>query len=136
MTGCADGLGIKAVAEDMGFEVEVTMWTDSTAGKSVASRRGLGKMRHVELRYLWVQDVVKEGALKVRKVEGVKNIADRLTKAKSGSDMAKMIREAGGEVKQKRRRKDEHEGQEEAIEKVVPKFSRMVLSGASAMRGC
>ncbi len=43
VTGCAEGLGIKAVAEDMGFEVEVTMWTDSTAGKSVASRRGLGK---------------------------------------------------------------------------------------------
>ena len=33
----------------MDYEVEVTIWTDSTAGKSVASRTGLGEMRHVEL---------------------------------------------------------------------------------------
>ena len=92
----------------MGFEVEVTMWTDSTAGKSVASRRGLGKMRHVELKYLWVQDVVKEGRLRVRKVDGARNVADHLTKAKGWADMAKMMIEAGGEVTQKQRRRDGH----------------------------
>ena len=42
VTGCAEGLGVKSVAGDMGFEVEVTMWTDSTAGKSVANRREEG----------------------------------------------------------------------------------------------
>ena len=98
VTGCAEGLGAKSVAEDMGFEVEVTMWTDSTAGKSVANRRGLGKMRHVELKYLWVQDVVKEGRLRVRKVDGAKNVADHLTKGKSGSEMSRLVKEAGGDL--------------------------------------
>jgi len=102
VTGCAEGLGIKAVAADMGYEVEVTIWTDSTAGKSVASRRGLGKLRHVELKYLWIQDVVKEGRLKVRKVDGAKNVADHLTKGKSGSEMARMLRGAGAEVEARR----------------------------------
>ena len=101
VTGCAEALGMKSVAEDMGFDVEVTMWTDSTAGKSVASRRGLGKMRHVELKYLWVQDIVKEGRLRVKKVAGVSNIADHLTKAISGLEMARMLRKAGGEIRQK-----------------------------------
>lgn len=101
VTGCAEALGMKSVAEDMGFDVEVTMWTDSTAGKSVASRRGLGKMRHVELKYLWVQDIVKEGRLRVKKVAGVSNIADHLTKAISGLEMARMLRKAGGEIRHK-----------------------------------
>jgi hypothetical protein len=52
VTGCAAGLGVQALAEDMGYDVEVKVWTDSNAGRSVASRRGLGKLRHVELKYL------------------------------------------------------------------------------------
>jgi hypothetical protein len=98
VTGCAEGLGVQALAEDMGHELDVRVWTDSNAGRSVASRRGLGKMRHVELKYLWVQEVVKAGRLEVRRVDGERNIADHLTKAKSGAGMAVMIREAGGEV--------------------------------------
>lgn len=68
----------------------------------MASRRGLGKLRHVELKYLWIQDVVKEGRLKVRKVDGAKNVADHLTKGKSGSEMARMLRGAGAEVEARR----------------------------------
>jgi hypothetical protein len=86
----------------MGYEVEVTIWTDSTVGKSVASRRGLGKLRHVELKYLWIQDVMKEGRLKVRKVDGANNVADHLTKGKSGSEMARMLRGAGAVVEERR----------------------------------
>ena len=98
VTGCAEGLGAQALAEDMGYDVEVRVWTDSNAGRSVASRRGLGKMRHVELKHLWVQETVKDGRLEVRRVNGERNIADHLTKAKSGAEMAEMIREAGGEM--------------------------------------
>ena len=127
---------MKSVAEDMGFEVEVTMWTDSTAGKSVASRRGLGKMRHVELKYLWVQDIVKEGRLKVRKIEGARNIADHLTKAKRGADMAKMMIEAGGEVTQLQRRRDGHREKDAGDGEEVGRGSPSSPGGAIAMGGC
>jgi hypothetical protein len=96
VSGCAEALGVQALAEDMGFEVEVIMWIDSDAGRSVASRRGLGKMKHVELKYLWVQDAVKDGRLRVKRVDGEKNIADHLTKAKSWAEMEPKVREAGG----------------------------------------
>ena len=96
VTGSAEGLGIQSLAEDMGFDVKVVIWTDSDTARSLASRRGLGKMRHMELRYLWVQEMVKDGRMKVRRVNGEENPADHLTKPKSLSEMTPMIGKAGG----------------------------------------
>jgi len=98
VSGCAEGLGMQSLAEDLGYEVEVRIWTDSDACRGIASRRGLGKMRHVELRYLWVQDVAKEGRLEVRRVDGEANLADHLTKIKSINELIKKIEMAGGRL--------------------------------------
>ena len=99
VSGCAEGLGIQSLAADMGYEVEVRVWTDSDACRGIASRRGLGKMRRVELRYSWVQEVIKEGRLEVRRIPGIVNIADHLTKLKSISDMKSMLVRASGELR-------------------------------------
>ena len=61
VTGCAEGLEMQSVAEDLGWKAEMWLWTDSSAAKAIGNRWGLGKFRHVELKWLWVQDVVKEG---------------------------------------------------------------------------
>ena len=98
MTGSAEGLGIQSLAKDMGYEVSVTMWTDSDTGRSLASRRGHGKMRHMELRYLWVQEVVKDGRMKVRRVSGEENPADHLTKPKTWAYMLPVIQKAAGDM--------------------------------------
>ena len=45
--------------------------TDSSAAKSFVARRGLGKMRHIEVRNLWLQQEVAEGKVKVVKVRGI-----------------------------------------------------------------
>ena len=37
-TGCADGLGLQSLAQDLGWRVEVRIWTDSSAAKAVANR--------------------------------------------------------------------------------------------------
>ena len=37
-------------------------------------------MRHIEVSRLWLQDKVAKGEIKVEKIDGVKNIADQLTK--------------------------------------------------------
>ena len=46
------------MAEDLGWKAVVRVWTDSSTVKAVSGRRGLGKLRHVELKWLWVQDAV------------------------------------------------------------------------------
>ena len=57
VTGGAEGLGMQSLAEDLGWKVQVRIWTDSSAAKAVANRRGLGKLRYVELKWLCMQDV-------------------------------------------------------------------------------
>ena len=56
------------------------LYTDSSAAKSFVSRRGLSRMRHVEVKELWLQEVVKVGTIKMKKVPGTTNPADLLTK--------------------------------------------------------
>ena len=59
----------------------VTCHTDSTAGKSMATRFGLGKKaKHIELRYLYMQDLIAAGQLKLKKVDTKANVSDLLTK--------------------------------------------------------
>ncbi len=48
------------------FRPELHM--DSSVAKSFVSRRGPGRIRHVEVKELWLQDVVKLGTIKLRKV--------------------------------------------------------------------
>ena len=74
------GLGTMGLMEDLGVEVGVQVNTDSSVAKSLASRRGAGRVRHIEVRELWVQDRVAKGELTVVKVKGENNVADGLTK--------------------------------------------------------
>ena len=67
--GASRGLGIKALAADMGSAMEIILYSDASAGRSLAFRKGLGKVRHIETKYLWVQDLIKEGRLKLLKIK-------------------------------------------------------------------
>ena len=63
--------GLLSLAGDMGFAGYVLMLgTDISAAKSFVSRRGLGKMRHIEIRDLWLQKEVAEGRVLVSKLPG------------------------------------------------------------------
>ena len=100
VTGCAEGLGLQALAEDLGWKAEVRLWTDSSAAKAVANRRGLGKLRHAELKWLWVQDMVKEGRVKLRTVRGDENVADHLTKPKTRAEVEWLLEKVGAEFRE------------------------------------
>ena len=73
--GCV-GLGIQSLFRDLGIEVEVHINTDSSTGKSIASRKGVGKVRHLDTRELWIQERVARGDLRLKKVPGEENLAD------------------------------------------------------------
>ena len=74
------GLGIKSMLNDSGFKLELEVLTDASAAEGIASKRGLGKTRHVAVHFLWVQERVRSGDLTVSKVWGGDNPADLLTK--------------------------------------------------------
>ena len=75
--------GLITVALELGFtslRTEVKAVTDSSAAKSFLTRRGLGKMKHIEIRDLWLQEEVLKGQVEVMKVLGTENPADLMTK--------------------------------------------------------
>ena len=78
--GASVALGVRSMLGDMGVTVRVRVSTDASAAKGIASRRGLGKVRHIEVHQLWVQERVASGEVEVRKVDGKSNLADALTK--------------------------------------------------------
>ena len=78
--------GILTLAKELGFghlSNGIVLATDSSAAKQFVSRQGLGKMRHLQIRDLWLQREVSEGRIKVVKVKGDHNPADLLTKVLS-----------------------------------------------------
>ena len=78
--GAGNAIGISGVLQDLGIQYAITMYTDSSAAKGISSRRGLGKVRHIELNELWLQDQVARGGIVVRKIRGEDNFSDSLTK--------------------------------------------------------
>ena len=74
------GLGHQSLLKDIGLNIPVCVWTDSSAALGIASRSGLGKLRHLETHTLWVQEKVRTKAISVRKVRGEVNPADLFTK--------------------------------------------------------
>ena len=61
------------------------MRSDSSAARGFGQRQGLGRMRHVQSRYLWVQESVKEGHISLDPIRGKNNPADMFTKAVAGT---------------------------------------------------
>jgi len=76
----SQGLGIKSLCRDFERVVDLEVHTDASAARSIANRHGLGKVRHIDTHYLWVQQRVARGDFKVAKVWGKENPADLLTK--------------------------------------------------------
>ena len=62
--------------KELGEEPQVRVHSDSTAGISAQSRLGLGKMKHVEVRYLFVRGLLRRSWMTLSKVGTLDNISD------------------------------------------------------------
>ena len=78
--GASMGLGYQALLADLDVSLPLRVWTDSTASMGICGRQGLGKLRHIDTRCLWVQQRVRDGSFELRKVKGTENPADLFTK--------------------------------------------------------
>ena len=60
--------------------VEAVVLSDANAGIGIASRQGCGRLKHLEVKWLRVQEKVSEEALRLRKHPTETNTADLATK--------------------------------------------------------
>ena len=93
--GASIALGLQSLAKDLGIELKVHIFTDATAAIGICRRRGLGKIRHLHVADLWVQDRLKRGDFTLTKVPGSDNPADILTKHVSRDIMLKHMTNMG-----------------------------------------
>ena len=91
-----DGIFIVACAEFvLGEKLEHVQYTDSSSARQLASRQGVGKVRHLSGKILWVQEKVNDGTVNLRQVPTVWNVADIGTKCLNQQRMMVLMHETG-----------------------------------------
>ena len=73
-------LGIVSMGQEFGELLTGIVFSYSSAALGIVTRSGLGKVRHIRVQYLWLQERIAADDLRVRKVAGEANPADLLTK--------------------------------------------------------
>ena len=96
-----DALHLQSLLQEMKLTqlakpFELIVYTDSSSGKALASKLGLtSKSKHVQLRFLFMQDLVASGQLKLSKIPSERNPADVLTKYLQASTLHKLLPKLG-----------------------------------------
>ena len=78
--GAREGIGMQSIARELGYDMAVETHIDASAAEGMMQRRGLGKLRHVEVQELWVQHANQRGKFVVRKIGSKDNASDIGTK--------------------------------------------------------
>ena len=103
--GACVGLGMKSLSYDLTHRVlPLVLKPDSSAAIGIGSRRGAGKVRHIDTSSLWLQQHVTAKNIVLEKVDGEVNPADLGTKHLAGPRMLQLMRLLGLEQKQGRHR--------------------------------
>lgn len=91
VTASCGALGEQSALRDWGIWLPIQCWMDSNTGLSIASRRGLGRVKHVDTIFLWVQDAVASGRISLGKKPTADMLADLLTKAMDQARMRMLL---------------------------------------------
>ena len=67
--------------EWLGYEVDYRLHVDSSSAKATIRREGVGKVKHLDVRSLWLQQERQQHGLNMMKIPGEQNPADLGTKS-------------------------------------------------------
>ena len=93
--GACMALGLQSYLHDLGVESTITLYTDSSGAKAFAERRGVGRIRHIATRWIWLQERVAAKHILLRKIAGTENVSDVLTKALPEAATLRWLHELG-----------------------------------------
>ena len=66
--GSTELMGMGSTAEDFGTKEEMTLKVDATACHAIVSRTGVGRVRHLDVRRLWIQEKAQKGIIRCMRV--------------------------------------------------------------------
>jgi hypothetical protein len=87
----AESLFLKEVLGFFDVPVGIDVWLDATAARAICHRLGVGKVRHMQVRTLWLQGLVAAKEIRVHKVAGVDNVGDLGTKFVNAAALEKLL---------------------------------------------
>ena len=73
-------IGLQSIARDMGLHWRIDLYNGATAAIGMARRKGMGRIRHLHVTDLWVQEKFNNQLAFLHKLLGAKNPADLVTK--------------------------------------------------------
>ena len=87
----AESLGLQSVLADFGMYVSIVLKADATAAIGMVKREGLGRVRHLAVGDLWIQQRIRAGHIAIGKVPGTDTPSDMLTKGLEGADIQRYL---------------------------------------------
>ena len=81
-----EGLSLKHLAAELGDDVWLRVLGDSSANDGILKRCGAGRIKHLSVRQLWLQEKVSEGEVCHIKIPRLRNVADAMTHHYTRSD--------------------------------------------------
>ena len=97
-TSIRESLHIRNFVLETGFAktCPILVHTDSSAAKSMATRFGTTRRtRHIDLRLLYLQHLVKSGTIRIAKIPGAQNTSDVLTKYVTADTLRRHLEKLG-----------------------------------------
>ena len=89
-----EALGVAHLEEELGRRLLIRLYGDSSANHGIIQRQGSGKIKHLGVRQLWLQQQVELGNAEHNKIPRALNSADMLThhwtKAEAASHMGRL----------------------------------------------
>ena len=73
-------LGMQQLMEEWGIHKKCDVYVDSSAALGVVNRKGNGKLRHIKIGMLWIQEKRETGEIDFKKIAGTVNPGDLMTK--------------------------------------------------------
>ena len=94
--GVLEGLAARSLlSEVFDRDFKLALHTDSTAARAMALRSGPGRVKHVDLKMMFIQEFVKAKIVEVRKIGTLHNPADLLTKAVDQTTLERLLWSTG-----------------------------------------
>ena len=87
LKGAVEGLNVQRLAASLGDELPLELRTDASAARGMILRQGVGKVRHLQVKQLWLQENVAAGELTIVNIPRAENCADALTHPWSANDL-------------------------------------------------
>ena len=90
-TAASESLGIQLMIAEFGRKIKIMIHVDASAAMGIAQRKGLGKVRHLDVQSLWIQDALRSSRLHMSKVAGTSNPSYLMTKHQDAGTISKIM---------------------------------------------